>query len=109
MRNAIFVIFLLIVIGVAAFVAYNAYFIVHQTQTALVLEFGNPKRVIDKEPGLYFKTPFIQTVEYLRQAHPRHRPAVEGSDRLRSEAAGGRCLCPLQDHQSAAVLPVGDQ
>jgi membrane protease subunit HflC len=65
MRNAILV-FLLIVIGAAAFVAYNSYFIVHQTQTAVVLEFGNPKRVIDKEgPGLYLKVPFIQTVEYF--------------------------------------------
>jgi membrane protease subunit HflC len=65
MRNAILV-FLLIVIGAAAFVAYNSYFLVHQTQTAVVLEFGNPKRVIDKEgPGLYLKVPFIQTVEYF--------------------------------------------
>lgn len=65
MRNAILV-FLLIVIGAAAFVAYNSYFIVHQTQTAVVLEFGNPKRVIDKEgPGLYLKIPFIQTVDYF--------------------------------------------
>jgi membrane protease subunit HflC len=63
MKNAIFV-FLLIILGVAAFVAYNAYFIVHQTQTALVLEFGNPKRQIS-EPGLYFKAPFYQTVEYF--------------------------------------------
>jgi membrane protease subunit HflC len=63
MRNAIFVI-LLLILGAAAFIAYNAYFIVHQTQTALVLEFGNPKRVITK-PGLFFKTPFIQTVEFF--------------------------------------------
>lgn len=63
MRNVIFIIFLLI-LGAAAFVAYNAYFIVHQTQTALVLEFGNPKDVIDT-PGLKFKTPFIQTVEFF--------------------------------------------
>jgi len=63
MRNAIFVIFLMI-LGAAALIAYNAYFIVHQTQTALVLEFGNPKRVIT-EPGLYFKTPITQTVEYF--------------------------------------------
>lgn len=63
MRNAILAIFLIIV-GGAAFIAYNAYFIVHQTQTALVLEFGNPKRVITN-PGLYFKTPFVQTVEFF--------------------------------------------
>ncbi|MGB0086064.1 MAG: protease modulator HflC [Rhodomicrobiaceae bacterium] len=63
MRNAIFV-FLLIVLGAAAFIAYNAVFIVHQTQTALVLEFGNPKKVLTT-PGLNFKIPFIQTVEFF--------------------------------------------
>ena len=31
---------------------------------ALVLEFGNPTRVIT-EPGLYCKMPFIQTVEFF--------------------------------------------
>lgn len=63
MRNAAFVIFIIIVGGLA-FIAYNSYFIVHQTQTALVLEFGNPKRVITK-PGLYWKTPIVQTVEFF--------------------------------------------
>lgn len=63
MRNAAFVVFLLIV-GAVAFVAYNAYFIVHQTQMALVLEFGNPTRVITA-PGLYWKTPVVQTVEFF--------------------------------------------
>lgn len=63
MRNAVFVVFIIIV-GAAAFVAYNAYFIVHQTQTALVLEFGDPTRVITK-PGLYWKTPVVQTVEFF--------------------------------------------
>ena len=63
MRNAAFVVFIIIV-GAAAFIAYNAYFIVHQTQMALVLEFGNPTRVITK-PGLYWKTPVVQTVEFF--------------------------------------------
>lgn len=63
MRSAIMVIFL-IILGVGAFVAYNAAFIVQQTQTAIVFEFGDAKRVISK-PGLNFKTPFIQTVEYF--------------------------------------------
>ncbi len=63
MRNAIFV-FLLIVLAAAAFIAYNAVFIVHQTQTALVLEFGNPKKIIT-EPGLNYKVPLIQTVEFF--------------------------------------------
>jgi membrane protease subunit HflC len=63
MRNAALVTFL-IIIGIGAFVAYNSYFIVHQTQTAIVLEFGNPKRVITA-PGLYWKGPLYQTVEYF--------------------------------------------
>lgn len=63
MRNAALVV-LIIIVGGAAFVAYNSYFILHQAQMAIVLEFGNPKRVIT-EPGLYWKRPVIQTVEYF--------------------------------------------
>jgi membrane protease subunit HflC len=63
MRSAIFVIFL-ILLGAAAFVAYNSFFIVHQAQSAIVFQFGEAKQVRE-EPGLYFKTPFIQTVEYF--------------------------------------------
>lgn len=36
-------------------------FTVHQTQQAIVLQFGNPVRVI-KDPGLHFKVPFVQNV-----------------------------------------------
>jgi membrane protease subunit HflC len=63
MRSAIFVIFL-ILLGGAAFVGYNSFFIVHQAQSAIVFQFGEAKQVRE-EPGLYFKTPFIQTVEYF--------------------------------------------
>lgn len=63
MRSAIFVIFL-ILLGGAAFVAYNSFFIVHQAQSAIVFQFGEAKQVRE-QPGLFFKTPFIQTVEYF--------------------------------------------
>lgn len=63
MRSAIFVIFL-ILLGAAAFIGYNSFFIVHQAQSAIVFQFGEAKQVRE-EPGLYFKTPFIQTVEYF--------------------------------------------
>jgi len=56
--------FFLIVLGLAAFAAYNAFFIVHQTQTALVLRFGNPQQVITR-PGLNYKIPFVETVEFF--------------------------------------------
>ncbi|RIA47776.1 protease modulator HflC [Dichotomicrobium thermohalophilum] len=60
MRSALFAI-VVIVLALGAFAAYSAAFIVSQTEQALVLEFGKPKRVI-KEPGLYFKYPLVQTV-----------------------------------------------
>ena len=50
----------LIVIGV---IAYSSMFTVHQTQQALILQFGNPIRTIP-EAGLHFKMPFVQNVEY---------------------------------------------
>ena len=53
------------VIGVLAvlLVASGALFTVHQTQQALVLQFGEPKRVI-AQPGLHFKVPLVQDVYY---------------------------------------------
>lgn len=63
MKGIISVIFL-IILGVGAFAAYNAYFIVHQTQTALVLRFGEPKQIVTT-PGLNFKIPFAENVEYF--------------------------------------------
>ena len=54
----------LIILGIAAVVAYLTLFTVYQTQQALVLEFGKPKREI-KDPGLHYKIPFIQNVEYF--------------------------------------------
>lgn len=60
MRSALFAI-VVIVLAAGAFAAYSAAFVVSQTQQALVLQFGEPQRVI-KEPGLYFKYPFVQTV-----------------------------------------------
>ena len=87
---------LIVLLGIAAVVGYLALFTVAPTQQALVLQFGNPIRVINapggllpaKEgaaeatggekpraptplgeentgPGLYFKIPFIQNVEYF--------------------------------------------
>lgn len=49
------------VVAVAAVLASSAMFTVHQTQQAIVLQLGNPVRVI-QEPGLQFKIPFIQNV-----------------------------------------------
>jgi membrane protease subunit HflC len=42
----------------------SSFFTVDQTQQALILQFGEPKRLINK-PGLNFKIPFIQEVTFL--------------------------------------------
>ena len=52
---------ILVVIGV---VAYGSLFVVQEINQAIVLQFGDPKKIITK-PGLNFKIPFIQNVVYL--------------------------------------------
>ncbi|MCB2099849.1 MAG: protease modulator HflC [Rhodobacterales bacterium] len=51
---------LVLIVGV---VLFGSLFTVHQTQQALVLQFGRPVKAV-KEPGLAFKLPLIQNVEY---------------------------------------------
>ena len=51
-------------IVVLAVVAYQGVFVVQEINQAIVLQFGDPKRIITK-PGLNFKIPFIQNVAYL--------------------------------------------
>ena len=53
-------------IGLVVIGLYGALFTVNQTQQALVLQFGEPKRTI-QEPGLAFKMPFIQDVVYYEK------------------------------------------
>ena len=53
----------LVVIGI---LAASAVFTVHQTQQALVLQFGRVER-IETSPGLKFKIPFIQNVLYFEK------------------------------------------
>jgi membrane protease subunit HflC len=56
--------FVLMLLGFLAVAAYLTLFTVHQTQQALVLEFGKPKRFVT-QPGLNYKIPFIQNVEFF--------------------------------------------
>ena len=56
--------FLLPVIVVAGFAIYLSLFVVKEINQAIVLQFGDPKKVI-VEPGLQVKIPFIQNVVFL--------------------------------------------
>ena len=52
-----------LIIVVAGVTVYGALFTVHQTQQALILQLGNPIRTVPT-PGLHFKLPFIQNIEF---------------------------------------------
>ena len=74
-----------IIVLIAGVIAFSALFTVHQTQQALVLQFGEPKRVV-KDPGLHFKLPFIQNVIFLDKRMLSHEGTGEeviASDRKR--------------------------
>ncbi len=45
------------------FILANSIYIVNQAEQAIVLQFGEPRRVV-KDPGLKFKIPFIQNVVF---------------------------------------------
>lgn len=60
-RNISIAILVLLVIT-----GFSSVFTVNQTKQALVLQFGDPKRTII-HPGLAFKLPFIQDVEYYER------------------------------------------
>ena len=53
-----------IVLIAAGVITYSGLFTVHQTQQALVLQFGSPVRLV-REPGLNLKIPFVQNIEYF--------------------------------------------
>ena len=50
-----------VVLAALGVLLYDAIFTVHQTRQAIVLQFGDPKRVIT-QAGLHLKLPFVQNV-----------------------------------------------
>ena len=61
MKISKFFIPILVVLGITAF---QSIFIVQEINQAIVLQFGDPKKIVNKS-GLNFKLPFIQNVAYL--------------------------------------------
>ena len=56
--------FLIPILAVLGVIVYQSFFIVQEINQAIVLQFGDPKKVISK-PGLQVKIPFIQNVVFL--------------------------------------------
>lgn len=93
---------------VAIFVGSGSVFIINETQQALVLQFGDTKRVI-QEPGLKVKIPFIQNVVMLDRRVLDVDPPVESAilaDQKRLEVdayARYRIANPLLFYQSVGT------
>ena len=73
-RNVLLVLGILVIL--LGIVGLSALFTVHQTQQAIVLMFGNPKRVAT-EAGLHFKIPFVENVLYYERRVLNLDPPVE--------------------------------
>lgn len=65
-----------IIVVAFGIVGFSSVFTVYQTEQALVLQFGEPKKVI-RDPGLQFKTPFVQNVIYYDKRVLDLDPAAE--------------------------------
>ncbi len=73
-----------IIAGISVAIAATLFFsifIVKEVNQAIVLQFGDPKRIIVK-PGLNFKIPFIQNVVFLDK----------------------RCFCKIPNSRSFKIL-----
>jgi modulator of FtsH protease HflC len=96
---------LLIAAAIGAGAAMFSAFIVDQTHKAIVLQFGEPVRLIT-EPGLYWRTPFVQTVEQFDRRIldlETDEQEVIASDQKRlvvDAFARYRILDPLQFYQA---------
>ncbi len=102
---AVFGVFLLLALG------FNAFFVVGQTEQALVLRFGKPVNIINAPgssdtPGLKFKMPFVDSVEMFDKrilvfnAEPM-TVILEDQDRLIVDAfVTYRIKNPLQFYQA---------
>ena len=101
--------FLLPVIVVAGFAIYLSLFVVKEINQAIVLQFGDPKKIIST-PGLQVKIPFIQNVVYLDRRILSLDPAPEeviASDQKRlivDAFARFKIVDPLQFY-----ISVGDE
>lgn len=96
---------LAVLIAAALIIGYSSLFTVYQTQQALVVRLGEPKRVVS-EPGLHAKLPFVDSVIFVdKRILDLEAPAQEviASDQKRlvvDAFARYRIKNPLQFYQT---------
>lgn len=97
----------------------NTFFIVGQTQQAIVLQFGEQQRVVNRvgvnQPGLYMKVPFVQSVVFFDKRNLGFTLAeqlIVGSDQERlvvDAFARYRIIDPLRFYQQVTIEERGQQ
>lgn len=103
-----------IVVIIAGLALYAGAFTVGQTQEALVLQLGRVRAVI-KQPGLYFKIPFIENVVYVdRRVLDLDLPVQEviAADQKRlvvDTFTRYRVVNPLLFYQTVSTIPGANQ
>ena len=89
-------------------------FVVNPTRQALVLQFGQVKRAI-VEPGLYFKIPLIQNVEYLDRRildldlDPQEVIAADQKRLIVDAFARYKIVDPVAFYQAVRTVQSGNQ
>jgi len=89
-----------VVFAALAIVAISATFIVDETEQAIVLRFGEPTEGV-RQPGLNFKWPFVDTVEYFDarvldfDARPEEIPTLDQKQLLVDAFARFQITDPL--------------
>ena len=89
-----------IIAGVVVAIAVTIFFsifIIKEVNQAIVLQFGDPKRIISK-PGLNFKIPFIQNVVFLDKRILNFRYSTRGGYRFRPKKINCRCFCKVPNY-----------
>ncbi|BAV92571.1 protease modulator HflC [Candidatus Desulfovibrio trichonymphae] len=90
--------------------AFQCFFTVHQTQTALVLQLGDPLSHV-YEPGLHFKLPFVQNVIYFDsrvldyEARSREAFTIDKKAIVLDNYARWRIINPLQFYRTMRTIP----
>lgn len=103
-----------VLVAVVIVVASGAAFIVTPTNQALVLQFGQVRRAV-VEPGLYFKVPFIQNVEYLDKRildidlEPQELIASDKKRLVVDAFARYKIVDPVQFYQGVRTVQGGNQ
>ncbi|MEL7028789.1 MAG: protease modulator HflC [Pseudomonadota bacterium] len=106
MKSNSLIVAILIGAAVVVVLGANTFFVVRETQNALVLRLGEVRKVITESPGLKIKTPFIENVVYVDSRNleldqaPREIVAADQERLVVDSFARFRITNPLLFYQS---------